>query len=335
VDSLSNWYVRRSRPRFWATEATQDKTDAYWTLYECLLTLARLAAPFTPFFTEATWRNLAKPLPGAFESVHLAEYPTADAARIDRALIDEMAITRQAVNLGLSARRVSNIKVRQPLASCEIVLSDPGKRRGLERHLELIREELNIKAIAFSDDPQQYVTYEVKPNFKVLGPKLGKKVKALGAVLQKINGGALYAQLQQGAAKLEVEGEAFEFTAEELDVRLTPREGFAAAQGRDMVVVIRTEITDALRREGWARDVVRAIQDVRKEKRLAYDARIAVVVFSTHAPFREAVQEFGEYLRSETLADTLDLREGGCTPEEAQQSTSLDEFQFFARVTPL
>ncbi len=335
MDSLSNWYVRRSRPRFWASEWTQDKADAYWTLYECLLSFARLAAPFTPFFTEVTWRNLVTPLPGAFESVHLAEYPTADAAKIDRSLIEQMAITRQAVNLGLSARRVSNIKVRQPLARCELVLSNPGHRAPLERHLDLIKEELNIKEIAFSTDPQQYVTYEVKPNFKVLGPKLGKKVKALGVVLQKANGGELYAQLQQGSAALEVEGERFEFTPDELDVRLTPKPGFAAAQGRDMVVVIATEITDELRREGWAREVVRVVQDVRKEKNLAYDAQIAVTVFSTEPAFRDAVRQFEDYVQRETLAKTLDIRDGGCEPSEAESSISLDDFQFFARVDVL
>jgi len=335
VDSLSNWYVRRSRPRFWASEWSQDKADAYWTLYECLLTLARIAAPFTPFFTEATWRNLVTPLPGAFESVHLAEYPQADVAKIDRALIEQMAITRQAVNLGLSARRVSNIKVRQPLARCEIVLSNPAHQAALERHIALVMEELNIKELVFSTDPQQFVTYDVKPNFKVLGPKLGKKVKALGAVLQRANGAELYAQLQQGSAALEVEGERFEFTQEELDVRLAPKPGFAAAQGRDMVVVIATEITDALRREGWAREVVRVVQDDRKEKNLPYDAQINVIVFSTHRPFGEAICEFEKFIRRETLAKTLEVQEGGCDPSEALQSISLDEFQFFVRVRTL
>jgi len=309
VDSLSNWYVRRSRPRFWASEWSQDKADAYWTLYECLLTLARLAAPFTPFFTEVTWRNLVKPLPGAFESVHLAEYPSANAAIIDRTLLEQMAITRQAVNLGLSARRVSNLKVRQPLARCELVLSDSGKRAGLERHIDLIKEELNIKEIAFSNDPQQYVTYEVKPNFKVLGPKLGKNVKALGAVLQKTNGGELYAQLQKGSAKLEVEGQAYEFTAEELDVRLTPKPGFAAAQGRDMVVVISTKITEALKREGYAREIIRIVQDKRKAMRLAYDQRIRVTITTLSADWIAAIGEFKADIAAEVLANDIRLAE--------------------------
>jgi isoleucyl-tRNA synthetase len=333
VDSLSNWYVRRSRPRFWASEWTQEKADAYWTLYECLLTLARLAAPFTPFFTEVTWRNLVKPLPGAFESVHLAEYPQADAARIDRGLIEEMAVTRQAVNLGLSARRVSNIKVRQPLASCEIVLSDSGKRGGLERHLDLIKEELNIKEVAFGNDPQQYVTYEVKPNFKVLGPKLGKRVKAVGAALQKANGAELYAELRRGSARIKAEGETFEFTAEDVEVRLTPREGFAAAQGRDMVVVIRTEITEELRREGWARDLIREVQDHRKKQRMAYDAEIVVSVYSTHGAFCEAINQFEDLVRRETLARTLEINEGKFESDEAILPLTLDDLQFYLKIS--
>lgn len=220
-----------------------------------------------------------------------------------------MGVTRDAVNLGLSARRTSNIKVRQPLAKCEIVLSDGNLRPGLQDHLELLKEELNIKEIAFSSDPQQYVTYEVKPNFKVLGPKLGKNVKALGAVLQKTNGGELYAQLQKGSAKLEVEGQAYEFTAEELDVRLTPKPGFAAAQGRDMVVVISTEITEALKREGYAREIIRIVQDKRKAMRLAYDQRIRVTITTLAADWIAAIGEFKADIAAEVLANDIRLAE--------------------------
>ncbi len=351
LDGLSNWYVRRSRPRFWASEWTQDKADAYWTLYECLLTFARLAAPFTPFFAESTWRNLVRPLPDAFESVHLSEYPKSksrvsrldwdlleqmDVTRQAVNLLEQMDVTRQAVNLGLSARRGANIKVRQPLRACSIVLSKPSLRPGLEAHADIIREELNLKHVDFGVDPQLFVNYEIKPNFKLLGPKLGKKLKAFSAVLASVDGALLYNRLQaEGKASFEVEGSVIELSSDELNVRLLPKEGWAAAQGPDMVVVISTEITDELRREGWARDLVRTVQDVRKDKRLAYDAQIAVTVFSTHRPFCEAIQEFHEYVQRETLAKTLDVKEGGCDPSEVPLSISLDDFLFFARVTPL
>ena len=317
VDGLSNWYVRRSRARFWAGEWTQDKADAYWTLYECLLTLSRLAAPFAPFFSEVTWRNLAAPLDSAAESVHLASYPDADASTIDDGLLNEMAMTRQAVNLGLSARRTANIKVRQPLAQCELVLSDASARPGLERHLDLIQDELNIKAIAFTDNPDEYVSYEVKPNFKVLGPRFGKQVKTIGKALSQGDGAAFYAQIQDGALSLEVDGETIELNGEEVEVRLTPKEGFSAAQGSGLVVVLTTEITEALKREGWVREFVRCVQDMRKEMRLAYDARIDVVVHTEDAALAETATSFQDAIAREVLAESLTLAD--TEPSDAKE----------------
>ncbi len=309
LDGLSNWYVRRSRARFWASEWTQDKADAYWTLYECLLKLAQAIAPFTPFFSEVTWRNLAAPLSGAPMSVHLTPYPEANAEAIDHALINEMTATREVVTLGLNARRTENIKVRQPLGLCELVLGDDSVREGLQKHLGLIKEELNIKEIEFTDKPEAYVSYEVKPNFKVLGPKYGKKVKLIGKALAQGDGAALYAQAQAGAIQVEVEGETLELSGDEVDVRLTAKEGFAAAQGNNMVVVVSTEITDELRREGLVREFIRCVQDIRKEQDLAYDARIAVSLHTTDDELASVIEEYRDFIAGETLADTI-----ACTP---------------------
>lgn len=309
VDGLSNWYVRRSRSRFWASEWTQDKANAYWTLYECLLKLARLAAPFVPFFCETTWRNLAKPLPGAAESVHLTSYPTADENALDRKLLDDMAVTREAVTLGLSARRAENIRVRQPLGLCELVLTDAAMKEGLQNHLPLIMEELNIKRIEFTDHPENYVSYEVKPNFRLLGPKFGKKMKAIGKALADGDGAAFYRQIQEGPITLEIEGEMLELTGEDVEIRLTPKPGFAAAQGRNMVVVISTEITEELKREGWVREFIRIVQDMRKEQALAYDARLDVVVTTQDAALAETLTQYRDIISGEVLADTITLDE--------------------------
>ena len=306
VDGLSNWYVRRSRARFWASGWSTDKADAYWTLYECLVKLARLAAPFTPFFAEVTWRNLVKPVADAADSVHLATYPEADAASIDHNLLDQMALTREAVTLGLNARRVENIKVRQPLSLCELVVANADQRAALENHLDLIQEELNIKEVAFTDSPEAYVTYEVLPNFKVLGPRFGKQVQQVRQVLAKADGAALQAELQAGGITIEIDGKAETLTAEEVEVRLTPKEGFAAAQGKQLVVVIATEITEELRKEGLVREVIRALQDIRKDQNLAYDARIAVVYFTEDAALNEAIGDFRDYIAKEVLASTLE-----------------------------
>ncbi len=305
VDALSNWYVRRSRARFWAGTWTQDKSDAYWTLYECLLSLARLLAPFTPFFSEYTWRNLVKPLPGAAPSVHLAAYPEADTANIDSGLLAEMAYTREAVNLGLSARRAENLKVRQPLGLCELVVTDDAIRAGLQKHLELIAEELNIKRIEFCGTPEDYVAYDVRPNFRLLGPKLGKKLNAVKKALAESDGASLCAQLQSGNIVLNVDGESVELTGEEVDVRLAPKPGFAAAQGKNMVVVISTEITEELKREGWVRELIRCVQDLRKEQRLAYDARIAVTAKSANDAIIATIVEFQAAIAKEVLAVSI------------------------------
>ncbi len=324
VDSLSNWYVRRSRDRFWASDWTADKADAYWTLYECLLKLARLAAPFTPFFAEVTWRNLAAPLPGAASSVHLASYPDADPATIDARLLEEMDTTREAVNLGLSARRTASIKVRQPLSRCELVLSRDDARPGLERHLELIRSELNIKKIDFTDNPEDYVSYEVKPNFKALGPRFGKKVKTIQQTLAKSDAAACCAALQAGSLQLEVDGETIELTPDEVDVRLTPKEGFAAAQGRRMVVVIATEITEELRHEGWVRDFIRAVQDVRKERGLAYDARIRLRVATTDAVLADVLRTGADLISGEVLAEAFEITASDAAPASDAKQLDID-----------
>jgi len=307
VDGLSNWYVRRSRARFWASDWSADKADAYWTLYECLLSLSRLAAPFVPFFSDYTWRHLAQPLVphGAAESVHLATYPTAGAAALDTRLLDEMDATREAVTLGLSARRAENIKVRQPLAQCELVVADARMKDGLYRHLELIQEELNIKHVNFSDAPEDYVSYTVKPNFKVLGPKFGKQIKAVGALLEKADGAALNAQLLEGKITLELDGQPIELGPDDVEVRLTPREGFAAAQGRRMVVVISTDITEDLRREGLMREFVRIVQDIRKDQGLAYDARIDVGLYTANTELAGVIDQFKHAIMGETLAKSI------------------------------
>ena len=328
VDGLSNWYVRRSRARFWASEWTQDKADAYWTLYECLLTLARLAAPFTPFFSEVTWQNLAKPLPGAASSVHLATYPEAGATALDQRLLDNMAATRDVVNLGLSARRAENIKVRQPLGLCELVVADATVKEGLAHHLDLIMEELNIKQVEFTDTPEAYVTYEVKPNFKVLGPKFGKKVKAVGAALEQGDSAAFYAQLLEGALRLEVDGASIELTQEEVDVRLVAKEGFAAAQGNNMVVVISTEITEELKREGWVREFIRIVQDIRKDMALPYDARIAVTI-QTDDELAEVIEAYRDTIAGEVLAEAITRTD---TAPEGAKAASIEKSSVAVRV---
>ena len=330
TDGLSNWYVRRSRARFWASAWTQDKADAYWTLYECLLNLARVTAPFTPFFSEVTWRNLAKPLPGAPSSVHLASFPEADEAKIDKQLLDDMAITREAVTLGLNARRVANLKVRQPLGLCELVVAGEDRRAGLERNRPLILEELNIKRLEFTERPEEYVSYEVLPNFKRLGPKFGAQVKAIRAALAAGDSAVFHAQLQEGCLKLDIEGKTVELSGEDVEVRLTPREGFSAAQGNNMVVVLSTEITPELRDEGWVREFIRVVQDLRKDQGLPYDARIAIELYTEDDALAEVIERFREFISGETLA--VGMNRTKAAPEKAK-TARIEDSEIMVRIT--
>ncbi len=186
VDALSNWYVRRSRDRFWSGEQSADKIDAYWTLYECLLTTCKLIAPFVPFLAEEMWQNLAvaafadKPVNNRpSESVHLCDFPVANQTAVDELLSQRMAMVREIVSLGRSARMGAKLKVRQPLSQVEIVLADDAHQSWLAEHDALICDELNVKRVEFAAKADQYITYTILPDLKRLGPRLGKRLPEL------------------------------------------------------------------------------------------------------------------------------------------------------------
>ncbi|HND53887.1 MAG TPA: DUF5915 domain-containing protein, partial [Pirellulaceae bacterium] len=308
VDALSNWFVRRSRDRFWSPDKnSQEKLDAYWTLYECLLTTAKLIAPFTPFLAENLWRNLASVFgPRALESVHLCDYPTGDATAVDETLSTRMRLLRDIASLGRAARMDNKLKVRQPLAKVEVILSDPTHQAWLEEHDELLRDELNVKQIEYTKDAARYITYQVQPNFKRLGPRIGKLLPAVKQALGQADGASLLAQLTStGKVSLSAGGETVELDGEDIQVRLQAKPGWAAAQGTGCVVVLSTELTPQLVREGLARDLVRLVQEQRKELDLQYTDRIEIGLGGASAELSAAVEENAEFLRSETLAVRL------------------------------
>jgi len=172
VDGLSNWYVRRSRDRFWASDKqSPEKLDAYWTLYECLLTTSKLVAPFVPFLAETLWQNLAGVFGDqALQSVHLCDYPQAESSAVDETLSERMRLLREIASLGRSARMDAKLKVRQPLAKVEVILADTAHQAWLEEHDDLLRDELNVKKIEYTKDAETYIEYQVQPNFKRVGP---------------------------------------------------------------------------------------------------------------------------------------------------------------------
>ena len=309
VDALSNWYVRRSRDRFWSPDKTSpDKLDAYWTLYECLLVASKLIAPFVPHLAEAFWQNLAR---GAFgdrviESVHLCDFPTGEAAAVDEALSERMGLVREITSLGRSARMNANLKVRQPLSKVEVILADDTHQAWLADHAALIRDELNVKQVEFTREAEEYITYTVAPDFKRLGPRVGRQMPAVKKALAEADGGALLAQLEsEGKVTLKVEGGDVTLDSDDIQVRLEAKPGWAAAQGRQCVVVLSTELTDELIQEGYARDLIRFIQEERKRRGLDYTDRIEVELYPKSKDVCNAGNVFSELISSEVLATSL------------------------------
>ncbi len=329
VDALSNWYVRRSRDRFWSSGPSADKSDAYWTLYECLLTVAKLAAPFVPFLTEAMWQNLARTAFGdrAVESVHLCDYPTGEEQAIDEALSEHMALAREISSLGRSARMAAKLKVRQPLGRVEVVLANPKHRPWLEQHRALICDELNVKEVEVTEHAEQYITYTVLPDLKRLGPRLGKRLPAVKKALAEADGAALLAEMDtQGHVTLSLADGPVQLDSDDIQVRLQAKEGWTAAQGKRCVVVLSTELTPDLVAEGLAREVVRTIQDRRKEMKLDYTDRIRVGLVAGTAEPAAAIEQFADYIRGETLATELHSEPlPGVEPVEAKVAGEIVE----------
>ena len=308
VDAMSNWYVRRSRDRFWSKEKqSPEKLDAYWTLYECLTTTAKLIAPFVPFIAETIWQNLAKPFDGAATgSVHLCDYPTSDPNKIDVALSRRMDLLREIASLGLSARNNAKLKVRQPLSGVTTVLNNSQDQQWLETHDELLKTELNVRNVQYTTDAGDFVTYQVVPNFKRLGPKVGKLMPKIKQAFGQADGAAMLNELtKNGTFKMDVEGGSVELENDDVEVRLKANEGWAAAQGNQAVVVLATELTPELIRAGWVRDANRFVQERRKETKLERSDRIDLWLVTESAELKQALEEGKEYLAGETLATSI------------------------------
>ncbi|MFV2067248.1 MAG: class I tRNA ligase family protein, partial [Pirellulales bacterium] len=312
VDGLSNWYVRRSRDRFWSGDrASADKLDAYFTLYECLLTTTKLISPFVPHLAESLWQNLGRNAVGeqVVESVHLCDFPTGDAQMVDSDLSERMGLVREITSLGRSARMGARLKVRQPLARVEVILASRQHQGWLADHAELIQDELNVKQVEFADDAQQYIRYTVVPNFKRLGPRLGRQMPAVKKLLAEADGGVLLKQLEaDGKVTLNLPDGAVSLDTDDIEVRMTAREGWAAAQGNHAVVVLATQLDEALILEGLAREAIRVIQDRRKEVDCQYTDRIEIGLVTDSEQLRGAIEKFQAMIGSETLAVAIGFK---------------------------
>jgi len=307
TDQLSNWYVRLSRRRFWKGELTTDKQAAYETLYECLSTVAQLMAPIAPFFADWLYGNLTKGQEAA-ESVHLTYLPEADTALIDSALEERMELAQRISSLTHSLRKKSVLKVRQPLQRILVpVLSDTTKEQ-VGKVEDLICAEVNVKHVEFLDDTSGVLVKSVKPNFKVLGKKYGPKMKAVADRIQRMNESEIDALQQQATGlELEVDGVGpLTLLPEDVEIRTDDLPGWLVATDGPLTVALDVTLTDELRQEGLARELVNRLQNLRKDSGLEVQDRISVALgASAPAELQAAVRRFGDYIRTEVQAQRL------------------------------
>ncbi|MCL5942344.1 MAG: isoleucine--tRNA ligase [Actinobacteria bacterium] len=306
VDELSNWYVRRSRRRFWKSEEDTDKVAAYLTLYECLEMLSKLLAPYMPFMAEEIYQNLvAERYPSAPESVHLCDWPEADLSLVDEDLSFRMGVARKVVTLGRAARTAAQIKTRQPLAAA-LVACTPRQRAALESLAAVVCEELNVKSLQFADEAADLVTYVVKPNYRTLGPRFGKAMPAVAAAVAALAGDVVAHRVRAGEpVEVEVEGGRQKLGAADLLVEVKEREGFAIEREGDLVVGLSTRLTPDLEREGLARELTHHVQNTRKAAGFRIEDRIKLWVEGPEKVMR-VLAEYAEYISKETLALTLE-----------------------------
>jgi isoleucyl-tRNA synthetase len=307
LEDLSNWYVRRSRRRFWKSEKDEDKEAAYATLYRVLTTSMRVLAPILPFVTEVLYQNLVRSVDEeVVESVHHSHWPAADVESVDEELLEEMALARRVVTQGHSARNSQGIKLRQPLARALVHL-ESGRRELGDELLDLVQDELNVKGMAFVEDVSDLITYRLLPDSQKLGPRFRDRFPAVKAALEAIDNPVRAVRRLEAQLPLELElnGETIELTADEVLVREEAREGLAVASERGMTVGLDVELTQELVEEGLARDVVRRIQNLRKEADFDLDDRI-VTTYQAERELAGAIEAWHDYIAAETLSLALE-----------------------------
>jgi isoleucyl-tRNA synthetase len=302
VEGLSNWYVRRSRRRFWRSESDADKQAAYETLYAALETLTRLLAPFMPYQAEQLYQTLVRSVDSnAPESVHLTIWPVADASLIDEDLSAAVRLVQRAVSLGRAARAKANLKVRQPLAAAYVRVTNDREASVIEQLAEQIIEELNVKGVEVIGEASDYFVYQVRPNLPVLGPKYGSDVGKISRAIGTANAEEL-ARTATAGRSVSVDG--FELQPNELLVSISGKPGYAVAEEAGYAVAVTTEVTKDLADEGLARELVRRIQEMRKSAGFEIADRISLS-YDGGEDIARVMTSWGDYIRQETLAERL------------------------------
>ena len=296
-EELSNWYIRRNRRRFWASELDNSKKAVYQTTYEVLVGLCKLAAPVVPYTTDEIYTNLTDE-----ESVHLANYPKCDESLIDETIEKRMDLIRDLISLGRNAREESKVKVRQPIS--EVILDGKNKAT-IEDLIDLVKEELNVKEVEFSDDVKACTTYSFKPQLKTVGPKYGKFLGGVREYLANVDGNSAMDELEaNGVLKFDVQGNPIELSKEDLLIEAAQVEGFASESDFGITVVLETTLSEELIEEGFVREIISKIQTMRKDSGFEVMDRIKVYV-SGNDKISGIMDKNAELIKDEVLADAI------------------------------
>ena len=306
VDEMSNWYVRRSRERFWAKGMEQDKINAYMTLYHALVTIAKTAAPMIPFMTEDIYQNLVRSVDkDAPESIHLCDFPTVNEAWIDKDLEADMKELLEIVVLGRACRNTANIKNRQPIGTMYV----KAEKKMSEFYTDIIADELNVKEVKFADDVESFISYSFKPQLRTVGPKYGKLLGGIRQALTDINGTAAMNELRtNGVLKLDINGNDVELTEEDLLIETAQTEGYVSESDGETSVVLDTNLTPELIEEGFVREIISKIQTMRKEAGFEVMDKIVVYAYGNDK-IQDVMKAHEDEIKSEVLADEMVLGE--------------------------
>ena len=305
-DNLSNWYVRLNRKRFWGGEMNADKLSAYQTLYQCLETIALLIAPVAPFYADMLYRDLTSVTRGNLKSVHLAHFPEADVLVINKQLEEQMGLAQDITSMVLSLRRKENIKVRQPLGSIMIPAIDDKQKTDIEAMSALILNEVNVKNIKFVSNDEGILVKRVKPDFKKLGPKFGKLMKQVAAAVAAMSQKDIIEFEKTGSFAFNIDGNEAVVEVADVDIISEDIPGWLVASDNKVTVALDITVTDELKREGVAREIVNRVQNIRKDKNFEITDRI-VVNMACAKNIAEAVADFNDYIARQVLADSINL----------------------------
>ena len=319
-DDLSNWYVRLNRKRFWGKEMSEDKLSAYQTLYTCLMTVAKLLAPFAPFYADQLYHDLG----GELESVHLDKFPVADEAAIDHDLEERMAIAQKITSMVLALRRKVNIKVRQPLQQIMIPAVDATQKAHIEAVAGLLKNEVNVKEVNFIEG-QGILVKKVKCNFRVMGKKFGKLMKGVAAKMSGLSQDEIASLEKEGSMSFEVEGNPVTVEAADVDIISEDIPGWLVSNDGNLTVALEVELTPELKNEGMARELINRIQNIRKESGFEITDRIRLTV-APNGETDAAIKAFGDLIKSQVLANSIAIADNDGT------EVDLDDFKLNIKV---